>query len=260
MKAGSLAFIFLLSFSPKMLKGQYIPMVEEGKYWVYLNYYISSDEDYVPVSGHAITFEGDTIINSITYKKVYKHLLKGGHPCMYPPCWQFTYPYQTESKSLISFIREDTLAKKIYNLPIDPYGFCDTLEHLIFDFSLAIGDTVNSCIYDFIQASSVTETAGGMVDSIGALEIFGKSRNTLFTTGSDGIGQDLAIWRISIVEGIGLQNHGIFLNPLSSLFDFCEDETGFCHLLVSSSPVERTRALNLFPNPATHTVQISVES
>ena len=90
MRPKSLVLIFLLSFAPKMLQGQYIPMVEEGKYWIYLNYYISGD-NFLPVSGHAITIEGDTIINSISYKKVYKHLLKGGHPCMYPPCWQFTY-------------------------------------------------------------------------------------------------------------------------------------------------------------------------
>ncbi len=178
---------------------------------------------------------------------------------MYPPCWQFNYPYQTESKSLISFIREDTVSKKVYNLPVSPFGFCDTTEHLIFDFSLAIGDTVNSCIYAFIGASSITGTPAGIVDSIGALEIFGKTRNTIFTTGFDNYGQDFAITRISIVEGIGLEWHGLFFDPLSPLVDFCEDETGFCQLLVSNSPVERTKELTLFPNPATHTVPISAE-
>ena len=130
MKPESLAFIFLFLFGPKLLQGQYIPIVEEGKYWIYLNYYISAHEDLLPVSGHALSFEGDTTVNSINYKKVYKHLLKGAHPCMYPPCWQFTYPYQTESKSLISLIREDTLSKKIFNLPFSSFGFCDTSEHL----------------------------------------------------------------------------------------------------------------------------------
>src|SRR5688572_18690710 len=103
MIAKSLPFLFILSLMAKLSIGQYDPMVAEGKYWIYLNYYISAHEDLLPVSGHAITFEGDTIINTIGYKKVYKHLLKGTHPCMYPPCWQFAYPYQTESKSLISF-------------------------------------------------------------------------------------------------------------------------------------------------------------
>jgi hypothetical protein len=262
MRIEFLAFVVLFLCAPKVLQGQYDPMVTSGKYWIYLNYYLSADEDLLPVSGHAISFQGDTIINSISYNKVYKHILKGGHPCMYPPCWQFTFPYQTESKSLISFIREDTLTKKVYNLPISPFGFCDTTEHLIFDFSLSIGDTVNSCIYDYIHASSITETLGGIVDSIGVLEVFGKTRNTIFTTGFDNGGhggQDPAVTRISIVEGVGLEWNGLFFDPLSPLVDFCEDETGFCMLLVSNPPVERTKELNLFPNPATHLVQISAE-
>jgi len=262
MRIEFLVFAVLFLCAPKVLQGQYDPMVTAGKYWIYLNYYLSADEDLLPVSGHAISFQGDTIINSISYNKVYKHILKGGHPCMYPPCWQFTYPYQTESKSLISFIREDTLTKKLYNLPISPFGFCDTTEHLIFDFSLSVGDTVNSCIYDYIHASSITETLGGIVDSIGVLEVFGKTRNTIFTTGFDNGGhggQDPAVTRISIVEGVGLEWNGLFFDPLSPLVDFCEDETGFCQLLVSNYPVEMTKEINLFPNPATHQVQISTE-
>lgn len=262
MRIESLAFVVLFSCAPKILQGQYDPMVTEGKYWIYLNYYISADEDLLPVSGHAISFQGDTIINSISYKKVFKHLLKGGHPCMYPPCWQFTYPYQTENKSLISFIREDSLSKKVYNLPISPFGFCDTTEHLIFDFSLSIGDTVNSCIYDFIHASSITEIPGGIVDSIGVLEVFGKTRNTIFTTGFDNGGhggQDPAVTRISIIEGVGLEWNGLFLDPLSPLVDFCEDKTGFCQLILSNFRPERTKKINLYPNPTNGVLQVSAE-
>ena len=258
MRPESLVFIFLLSFGPKMLQGQYIPMVEEGKYWIYLNYYISGD-NLLPVSGHAITFESDTIINSIGYKKVYKLLLKGGHPCMYPPCWQFTYPYQTESKSLISFIREDTLQKKIYNLPLSSWEFCDTVEHLIFDYSLGIGDTINSCIYDFILASYDTVTPSGIVDSIGKKELFGKNRNTIFTTGFLPYGQDIFIQQISIVEGVGLEVAGIFFNPLSVLYDFCEGGINPCQLLSSNFGIENSKPINIFPNPTKGILQISTE-
>jgi len=258
MRPESFVIIFLLSFAPKMIQGQYIPMVEEGKYWIYLNYYISGDH-LLPVSGHAITFEGDTIINSLSYKKVYKHLLKGGHPCMYPPCWQFTYPYQTESKSVISFIREDTLEKQIYNLPLLNWEFCDTAEHLIFDYSLGIGDTVNSCIYDFILAGLITETPAGIVDSIGAIDLFGKNRNTIFTTGFLPYGQDFFVQRISIVEGVGLELAGIFFNPLSVLIDFCEGGINPCQLLSSNFGIENPKPINIFPNPTKGVLQISSE-
>lgn len=258
MKHGSLFIIFLLTISSKMVQGQYIPMVEEGKYWIYLNYYISGDNN-LPVSGHAITFEGDTIINSISYKKVYKHMLKGGHPCMYPPCWEFTYPYQTESKSLISFIREDTLEKQVYNLPTFSWEFCDTAEHLIFDYSLGIGDTVNSCIYDFILASLITETPAGVVDSIGTRELFGKNRNTIFTTGFLPYGQDIFVQQISILEGVGLEVAGIFFNPLSVLIDFCEGGMNPCQLLSANSGIEIPKPINIFPNPTKGILLISAE-
>ncbi|MBK9105983.1 MAG: T9SS type A sorting domain-containing protein [Saprospiraceae bacterium] len=258
MRPESFVIIFLLSFAPKMIQGQYIPMVEEGKYWIYLNYYISGDH-LLPVSGHAITFEGDTIINSLSYKKVYKHLLKGGHPCMYPPCWEFTYPYQTESKSVISFIREDTLEKQIYNLPLLNWEFCDTAEHLIFDYSLGIGDTVNSCIYDFILAGLITETPAGIVDSIGARDLFGKSRNTIFTTGYLPYGQDYFIQPISIVEGVGLELAGIFFNPLSVLIDFCEGGINPCQLLSSNFGIENPKPINIFPNPTKGILHVSSE-
>ena len=248
----------LLLISSKTVQGQYEPMVEEGKYWIYMNYFISGD-NFLPVSGHAITFQGDTVINSVTYRKVYRLELKGYHNCPWPPCWQFNYPYQTESTSLVSLIREDTLQKKVYNLPLLGWGFCDTVEHLIFDYSLMVGDTINSCIYDFILASYVIETPAGVVDSIGARELFGKSRNTLYTTGFLPFGQDIFVQQIPIVEGVGLEWAGIFLDPLSFLVDFCEDSMSPCQLLSSNSNIENVKPVNLFPNPTQGLLRISAE-
>lgn len=38
MKIESLTIIFLFSFASNMLHGQYVPIVEEGKFWIYLNH------------------------------------------------------------------------------------------------------------------------------------------------------------------------------------------------------------------------------
>ena len=55
MKPESIAIVLLLSLLSINLSGQYIPIVKEGKYWIYQNCF---DEDHpVPVSGHAITFQ-----------------------------------------------------------------------------------------------------------------------------------------------------------------------------------------------------------
>lgn len=240
-----------------MAQGQYIPMVEEGKYWIYKNY----SSDYEPpqaVSGHAITFLGDTVINLMNYKKVYKLLLKGHHNCPFPPCFDFTFPYQSESKELIAFIREDTVEKKVFNLPYVNFGFCDTTEYLWFDFSKGIGDTLNSCLYEFIGADPVQYPDFGLVDSIHSTERFGKLRNTLFTTGFD-LSFDPATTTILILEGVGLEYFGLFQNPLSLLDDFCEGGMFQCQLLSSNSDPESEKPINIFPNPTTGIVNFSPE-
>jgi hypothetical protein len=139
MKPESIAIVLLLSLLSINLSGQYIPIVKEGKYWIYQNCF---DEDHpVPVSGHAITFQGDTIVNSVSYKKIYRYSLKGSHPCQFPPCFEFELPYQSEGKGLLALIREDTLQKMIFILPFGSGDiFCEPTEYLLFDFSLAVGD------------------------------------------------------------------------------------------------------------------------
>jgi len=257
MKLESLGIIFLFSFVSNMLHGQYIPIVEEGKFWIYLNHF---DSDHpVAVSGHAITFQGDTIINSFSYKKVYKHGLSGEHNCQFPPCFQFDIPYQTISKTLVSFIREDTVNKKVFNLPALNYGFCDTIEHLIFDYSLDIGDTINSCIYEFIGADFDHHPPLGIVDSIKVTERFGKNRTTIFTTGTQKYEYLPIIGEILILEGVGLENYGIFHEPLSYLVDFCEGGMETCEIILANSTLESKKEVNIFPNPTNGVLQISIE-
>lgn len=236
-----------------MLHGQYIPMVEEGKFWIYLNY---SDIDHpAPVSGHAITFQGDTIINSFTYKKVYKHDLAGEHNCQFPPCFQFDIPYQTTSKTLISFMREDAAGKKVFNLPVLNFGFCDTIEHLLFDYSLGTGDTINSCIYDFIGAG---HPSWGIVDSISVTEKFGRNRVTIFTTGTQAyVGLPL-VGEVLILEGVGLENYGVFYDPFSCLVDFCEGGMEACGIISANAVIENKKEINIFPNPTSGELHISM--
>ena len=257
MKAVSAGFILLFFFVPFLSNGQYILMVEEDKCWIYLNY-IDSDSP-SPFSGHAITLQGDTLINSINYKKVYRHQLKGSNNCPTPPCWQFDIPYQSESKELISFIREDTIHRKIYNLPILSNGFCDTGEHLIFDFSLKIGDTLNSCIYDFIGTNNNPVNPVGIVDSIKVTQGFGKNRNTIFTNGTQLYLGLPPIGMVLILEGVGLDNYGIFHEPLSVLVDFCDKGLAPCGSILSNHAIADNNEIKIFPNPTKGIFQISTK-
>lgn len=260
MKLESLAFFFLFALVSNSLHGQYIPIVEEDKFWIYLYHW---DEDHPEaVSGHAITFQGDTVINSVSYKKVYRYGLNGAHNCQFPPCFEFDRPYQSFGKLLVAFIREDTVNKKVYNLPAEPYGFCDTSEHLIFDYSLEIGDTLNACLYDFIGANPEYPFEPlGLVDSIQVVSRFGKNRNTIFTTGIASYGGLPFYWQILILEGVGLENYGIFHEPLTYFVDFCEGGMEACELILSNAPVESKKEVNVSPNPTQglFTVSISEE-
>lgn len=248
--------IILFAIAPITVQGQYIPMAEEGKFWIYLNYYLSGDS-YLPVSGHAKTFQGDTVFNSVNYKKMYRYNLKGYHNCPYPPCWQFNYPYETESKVLIALVREDTIEKQVFILPL-AYGFCDTTEHLIFDFSLEVGDTLNTCIYEFIGADPEYPIPMGIVDSIGVRELFGRNRNTIYTTGIQTYHGDPPIGALLILEGFGLETYGIPINQISGLWDYCEDEGLFCELLLSTTAIEEDKQVNVFPNPTQGELTVTI--
>jgi hypothetical protein len=257
MKQKLFTLLLISSIAVKPSYGQYIPIVEEGKYWIYLNHF--DGQPPMPVSGHAITLQGDTLVNSLSYKKVYWYKLSGWHNCPYPPCFQFHIPYQAESKVLIALMREDLVQKKIYNLPLTDFGFCSPAEHLLFDFSLAIGDTLNDCLYDFIGAHPENHESAGLVDSIHAEQRFGKNRNTLFTYGIPWYGGDPFYWQVLILEGVGLEYYGIIHQPLSYLVDFCEGGMGVCDLILSTPSIEPNQVPTLFPNPTDGMVQISGE-
>ncbi len=258
MRIECLSFVVLLSVASKELKAQYQPMVEEGKYWIYLDHL---EEDHPPPArGHAITFLGDTTINSMDYKKVFWYQLKGSHPCQFPPCFEFDIPYQSEGGFLLAFIREDTVQKKIFILPVGSGDiFCEPSEYLLFDFSLGVGDTLNDCVYEFIGANNSNFQSWGIVDSIKVTEKFGKNRNTIYTYGFPSLGGDPFDDKVLIFEGVGLEFYGVFHEPLSYLVDFCEDGMVSCQLISSTIGIESNKEVIIFPNPTKGVCQITLD-
>ena len=256
MKLEWLVTVLLFSLAPTLAEGQYIPMVEEGKYWIYLNHFDGQPPR--ATTGLAITFQGDTVINSMSYKKVYRYGLSGYHNCPYPPCFQFYLPYQAQSKILIGFMREDTMQKKVYHLPKLGWEFCLPTEHLIFDFSLSIGDTLNDCLYEFIGGDP-WYTGFGLVDSIQEVQKFGKSRNTIFSYGFPIYGGDPFQEKVLILEGVGLEYYGILHEPLSYLVDFCEDRMDACDLISSNAPIEVDKEIKVFPNPTEGALTVTID-
>lgn len=130
--------IFLWSifgFLPlKAICQAYVPFIQPGKTWQVWN----NDFTYichVQGANHCF-FNGDSVVNNITYKKLDAHPIISSHgPNIYcPPFW--IDPTITYSGMLL---REDTTLRTVYVL--NP----DSTETVLFNFNLHIGDTIAEC-------------------------------------------------------------------------------------------------------------------
>ena len=152
------AFLILLLLFPACgLFSQlpYNPFIKEGAHWE-----IDNDEcdflgmcdpddpstDYIDVYHNFFKLEGDTIIDSFQYKKMYKAYWAECVNCNDPhiPNNRGSAPY-----SLYALFWEDTLAKKVYWKPIT--AICDT-DSLFLDFSPLPGDSVTRTEFDLSGA------------------------------------------------------------------------------------------------------------
>jgi len=231
---------------------QYLPLVEEDKYWILL---VNFGSDFPnAASGHLLHFEGDTLIDNQFYKKVIKQELEGSHPCppQEQPCFSIDRPYKTFSRETLGFIREEVDFQKVYFLPLSQQ-YCKTEEFLLFDFSKQKNDTLNDCLRTAIGKNPDNDF--GIVDSLTNEFLFGRQRNILNTNGSvTYIGLPFE-GNIKIAEGLGFENYGPFhrFNNLDGLVDFCE---GNCEILSSLKIIEAEFSVKIFPNPTTSILKI----
>jgi len=79
--------------------------------------------------------DGDTIINNKSYKKVYNHSVNSADTISMPDTTLVVNPEDTIIYS--AAVREDTSNMKVYSVFTN-----DTIEKLMYDFSLNIGDSV----------------------------------------------------------------------------------------------------------------------
>ncbi|MEO7174692.1 MAG: T9SS type A sorting domain-containing protein [Saprospiraceae bacterium] len=251
-----LGIIFL--FNCAVSQAQYIPMVEENKYWIYQSYY--SNESNNIASGYSIKFKGDTTVNSISYKKVIKQGLSGTHPCPpgNMPCFVFDIPFKTFSNELIGFVREEIADRKTYFRPIAGQ-YCAEDEYLLFDFSLDQGDTLDACKIEALGGHNTF----GIIDSITSEFLFDKNRSVQNTTGAVTYIGDPPIWAVKIIEGVGFENFGLFhmQGNLDVLYQLCEATMGQCNILSSNSTsLPANEELTVYPNPANQVLKIESRS
>ncbi|GEM_PF-2009588 len=268
------ALIFLCTFF--FAKAQtYIPMTEGERYWWYMG---QDAENCRAVSGFMIGISEDTLVGNTKYKKVFKYDLAGeiyypppGSP--FPPVYYFQYPYTVLDRHILGLIRDDTIAQRVYFLPLDTVlvpVFCSDEEYLLFDFGLSQGDTLDTCLLEGIKPwVSVVNEPWGIVDSIKDEMVYGKMRKVIHTKGQlIYCGLLFGPSHLRIVSGVGLENLGLFpMNANRSIGDlfswrlerFCEGTWADCNIVSSASNAWADPQM-VSPNPTSDYINVSLPS
>ncbi len=131
-----LILCFTLVFSSLFSFAQYEPLVVEGAHWSVFAQGLGFD---IPFD---FIMRGDTIVDGKDYKKLYF--------CQNPA--------YNNSEQLYALVREDSITKRVYNIPLNNPSLSDFdymadscgvgIEQLVFDYSVDVGDTLDFCWLD----------------------------------------------------------------------------------------------------------------
>lgn len=212
---------------PDYSYSQYVNFPLDSAIWR-IDYYNSSgcSPGPQPNGSFQYTLDGDSVLNSITYSKIYSSGISN--------CLTFGY---------CGLLRDDTLSQKVY------YVYPDSVnELLMYDFSVNVGDTINDIYNAFPLFYHV-------VDSVDQVTLGGVSRKRIrYISGSP-------VMEPYIIEGMG--NASGLMAPLESpgeLFDLtCFSYNGTSIYPTSSSDCSlidnvfdansEYATISIFPNP-----------
>ncbi len=141
-----LGIISCISLLTEAKAAEYTPMVREGVEWTYrvrirIYYAFPGQGAYLDTLFYKLKFEGDSVINGVTYKKLYRTATPSN--------------IYVSSKSLLALMREHD--KKVYRRPIKEGSYFDTylssplyfeeFDQLVYDFNVGTGENlVEPCI------------------------------------------------------------------------------------------------------------------
>jgi len=111
----------------------YMPfMLNNSRWTVYTQYGDCQNDDIYDVQWNYYWTTIDTNINNLLYKNLYAKQDGGTYLCSYGTCnCAIGSPY------LFGYLRQDTIGKKVFFLNVD-----STYERVIYDFNIAVNDTV----------------------------------------------------------------------------------------------------------------------
>lgn len=183
-----LILLCLSSLSAQAQTHSYIPLLDSTARWVGvnsindgMNIYISPYEEYI---------QGDSIIRGQSYRKLYASSTVGG------------------AGSLFCYLREDTMGR-VYFIGSRPDVtgaiVSDSSEHLLYDFSLSVGQGINDTVIPYQPQILYVDT----------INTISGTRRRLFTTHNAVFLQNDHFW----VEGVG--GTQILQNDFVDCFETC---------------------------------------
>lgn len=237
-----IAFLMCCSVIQSYNAQNYTPFPEKTAVWdIYIRY---SEPDPFVNEYNRYTMEGDTIINNLSYNKIYCSHYK----LIYPP------PVQVQMTKLgyCFSIRQDIPNKKVYRtLTINN----TTIDTLLYAYNLKIGDTVPT---SFTTPKVIPSPQ--IVTAIDSISFHGKKYRRFLISGMIGA---------SLIEGVGNANG--LIEAHSGCFEGCYELSGFCDseyhdckqiLVLNAGEERKSDRMQFFPNPFTDelTVQLKDES
>jgi len=244
--------LYFLSTATSFAQDGYHPMAVEGAHWIVVN-----DRSNTPWFDmmYSFTIRGDSTFNGVNYKKVYLE------------AFEFNEVTKGHSNKIVSsqlhaLIRDDTLEKKVYGINFPSYfgspeGCPENEEYLLFDFSVEEGDTLNWCGIKSKKLNPQTDSLS-FADSIRIAYSYGVelTRRTIYTCFSSTY-FGLAVESVQpVIEGIGYEAYGPFINGGSFLMEYCVGNDIKCDFLTSIPQSLLQAQLTIFPNPTTDFLQI----
>ncbi len=233
---------FLLLSATTAFSQNYHPFIQHD---VYRDEYWAPELQFCTFSyGYRYWFRGDSTVNGQTYQKLLSAPIFGAPdaPPMCPP-----YTVDTNDYVIFALMREDTAAKRVFQLDFDT-----GTEFLLFDFSVAVGDSV---------------TVGNPPEMVYV-------ENTWAETWADGADRKKMIVRspegfeLLWIESLGNENN--LWNPLSELcicpHGICYQQNGQdlygggpCATIVYAGEFEKpAHTFRLTPNPVSETLSVQM--
>ncbi len=225
--------IFILSLyifiNNNLVAQAYTPFPENVAVWDIYDQ-PGPDGPFYPELYHRFTMTGDTIINNISYNKIYYSTYSK----------MFNAPVNMVKRGYSFAIRQDIPNKKVYRTLAINNTIIDTL---LYDYDLKVGDTVPET---YTTTHSIPKQIVIAIDSI----VFHGKQYRRFKL------KDGGTFGAALIEGIGSANglpeaHFGFFEAAPILKNFCDATSSNCAAdlaLAIEEPVDNL-SVTIFPNP-----------